>query len=122
MNNAVSSFYMLGVAEAERLLQFPFLVREKGALIDRQSPSFISLPQVATGLRYACRARSVGGTFSRTKLCTWMAATCAVALHSYAEGGLADSNAPDTAFVTLKITYAILFIWEVYDGNISSFD
>lgn len=51
MNNAVSSFYMLGVAEAEMLLQFPFLVREKGALIDRQSLSCISLPQVATGLR-----------------------------------------------------------------------
>ena len=32
MNNAGSSFYMLEVTEAERLLQFPFLVREKGAL------------------------------------------------------------------------------------------
>ena len=113
---------LMGVAEDLVPLQFPFLFSEKGALIDRQSPSFISLPQVATGLRYACRARSVGGTFSRTKLCTWMAATCAVALHSYAEGGLADSNAPDTAFVTLKIAYAILFIGEVHDGNISSFD
>lgn len=51
MSNLVSSFYMLGVAEAEMLLQFPFLVREKGALIDRQSLSCISLPQVATGLR-----------------------------------------------------------------------
>lgn len=37
MINTVSSFYMLGVAEAGMLLQFPFLVREKGALIDRQS-------------------------------------------------------------------------------------
>lgn len=27
---------------------------------------FISLPQAATGLRFACRARSVGGAFSRT--------------------------------------------------------
>ena len=26
----------------------------------------ISLPQAATGLRFACRARSVGGAFSRT--------------------------------------------------------
>lgn len=51
MINTVSSFYMLGVAEAGMLLQFPFLVREKGALIDRQSLSCISLPQVATGLR-----------------------------------------------------------------------
>ena len=50
MINTVSSFYMLGVAEAEMLLQFPFLVREKGALIDRQSLSCISLPQVATGV------------------------------------------------------------------------
>ena len=66
MINTVSSFYMLGVAEAGMLLQFPFLVREKGALIDRQSLSCISLPQVATGLRFACRARSVGGAFSRT--------------------------------------------------------
>ena len=49
MINTVSSFYMLGVAEAGMLLQFPFLVREKGALIDRQSLSCISLPQVATG-------------------------------------------------------------------------
>lgn len=122
MNNSISMIVLKGVAEDLVPLQFPFLFREKGALIDRQNPSFISLPQVATGLRYACRARSVGGTFSRTKLCTWMAATCAVALHSYAEGGLADSNAPDTAFVTLKIAYAILFIGEVHDGNISSFD
>ena len=75
MINTVSSFYMLGVAEAGMLLQFPFLVREKGALIDRQSLSCISLPQVATGLRFACRARSVGGAFSQTKLCTWMTAT-----------------------------------------------
>ncbi len=27
---------------------------------------FISLPQAATGLRFACRARSVGGALSRT--------------------------------------------------------
>ena len=91
------------------LLQFPFLVREKGALIDRQSLSCISLPQVATGLRFACRARSVSGDLreqrakltckhvnlataattgkhvcrcSQTKLCTWMTATYAVASHS----------------------------------------
>ena len=89
MINTVSSFYMLGVAEAGMLLQFPFLVREKGALIDRQSLSCISLPQVATGLRFACRARSVGGAFSQTKLCTWMAL--------FAESGLADGYVPDTA-------------------------
>ena len=110
MNNITSVFIFVGVAEDLIPLQFPFLFREKGALIDRQSPSFISLPQVATGLRYACRARSVGGTFSRTKLCTWMAATCAVALHSYAEGGLADSNAPDTAFVKLKSPMRVVYM------------
>lgn len=47
MSNLVSSFYMLGVAEAEVLLQFPFLVREKGALIDRQS---LSLARALRGL------------------------------------------------------------------------
>ena len=81
---------------------FPSLPLNEGRTYGQPEVVLISLPQVATGLRYACRARSVGGTFSRTKLCTWMAATCAVALHSYAEGGLADSNAPDTAFVKLK--------------------
>lgn len=47
MINTVSSFYMLGVAEAGMLLQFPFLVREKGALIDRQS---LSLSRALRGL------------------------------------------------------------------------
>lgn len=122
MNSNTSMIVLMGVAEVLFPLQFPFLFREKGAFIDRQGPSFISLPQVATGLRYACRARSVGGTFSQTKLCIWMAATCAVALHSYAESGLADGSASDTAFVKLKIAYAILLIWEVHDGNISSLD
>ena len=120
MNKSDTTNIFMGVAGALQPLQFPFLVRVKGALIDRQSLSLISLPQVATGLRYACRARSVGGTFSQTKLCTWMAATCAVALHSYAESGLADGSAPDTAFVKFKIAYAILLYGEVHDGNISS--
>lgn len=47
MINTVSSFYMLGVAEAGMLLQFPFLVREKGALIDRQS---LSIARALRGL------------------------------------------------------------------------
>ena len=34
---------------------------------------FISLPQAATGLRCACRARSVGGAFSRTNFRSWIA-------------------------------------------------
>ena len=124
MSNLVSSFYMLGVAEAEMLLQFPFLVREKGALIDRQSLSCISLPQVATDLRFACRARSVGGDLreQRAKLtclhvnlgdCRDNWQTClpvqpdqvvylddsnlcsCIAL--FAESGLADGCVPDTA-------------------------
>ncbi len=97
MNNAVSSFYMLGVAEAGMLLQFPFLVREKGALIDRQSLSCISLPQVATGLRLR-----LPGSFRRrgfqpdqvvylddSNLCSCIAL--------FAESGLADGYVPDTA-------------------------
>ena len=79
MNNITSIFIFVGVAEDLVPLQFPFLFREKGALIDRQSLSWY-------------------------------------------KRGLADSNAPDTAFITLKIAYAILFIWEVHDVNISSFD
>ena len=137
MNNITSILIFVGVAEDLVPLQFPFLFREKGALIDRQSLSFISLPQVATGLRYACRARFVGGTFSRTKLCTWMAATCAVASHSFAEGGLATKltaykgaasfaqdivAVPDTALDKHKIACAILLYGEVHDGDISSYD
>ena len=90
---------MLGVAKAEMLLQFPFLVREKGALIDRQSLSCISLPQVATGLRFACRARSVSGDLrvqpdqvvylDDSNLCSCIAL--------FAESGLADAYVPDTA-------------------------
>ena len=136
MNKSDTTNIFMGVAGALQPLQFPFFVREKGALIDRQSLSFISLPQVATGLRYACRARSVGGTFSRTKLCTWMAATCAVASHSFAEGGLATKltaykgaasfaqdnvTVPDTALDKRKIACAILLYGEVHDGDISSF-
>lgn len=55
---------------------------------------FISLPQAATGLRFACRARSVGGAFSRTCSCRRRHSSpeghipcrllCAV--HPYAEG------------------------------------
>lgn len=106
------------------LLQFPFLVREKGALIDRQSLSCISLPQVATGLRFACRARSVSGDLreQRAKLtckhvnlatAATTGQTClpvqpdqvvylddgnlcsCIAL--FAESGLADAYVPDTA-------------------------
>ena len=137
MNKSDTTNIIAGVAGALQPLQFPFLVREKGALIDRQSLSFISLPQVATGLRYACRARSVGGTFSRTKFCTWMAATCAVASHSFAEGGLVTKltaykgsasfaqdfvTVPDKAIDKHKIACANLLYGEVHDGDISSFD
>lgn len=123
MSNLVSSFYMLGVAEAEMLLQFPFLVREKGALIDRQSLSCISLPQVATGLRFACRARSVGGTFSQTKLCTWMTATYAVASHSSQRAVLQTAVCRIRQNGKAKPTYAVFqyHTGRWYDGDFSSF-
>ena len=55
---------------------------------------FISLPQAATGLRFACRARSVGGAFSRTCSCRRrhsspegrISCRLLCAGHSYAEG------------------------------------
>lgn len=150
MSNLVSSFYMLGVAEAEMLLQFPFLVREKGALIDRQSLSCISLPQVATGLRFACRARSVGGDLreqrakltclhvnlataattgkhvcrcSQTKLCTWMTATCAVASHSSQRAVLQTAVCRIRQNGKAKPTYAVFqyHTGRWYDGDFSSF-
>ena len=150
MSNLVSSFYMLGVAEAEMLLQFPFLVREKGALIDRQSLSCISLPQVATGLRFACRARSVGGALreqrakltclhvnlataattgkhvcrcSLTKLCTWMTATCVVASHSSQRAVLQTAMHRIRRYEKNKYVYEI-FQYQTgrwYDGDFSSF-
>ena len=71
MNNAVSSFYMLGVAEAGMLLQFPFLVREKGALRRRGF-----LPDQVVYL-------------DDSNLCSCIAL--------FAESGLADGYVPDTA-------------------------
>ena len=88
------------------LLQFPFLVREKGALIDRQSLSCISLPQVATGLRFACRARSVSGDLLHRQTCLPVQPDQVVYLDDsnlcscialFAESGLADAYVPDTA-------------------------
>lgn len=75
---------------------------------------FISLPQASTGLRYACRARSVGGHFMQTCSCRRR--------HSYAEGVFANTllnmgncicknDAPDMAEKGEK-----------HDGNISSYD
>ena len=102
------------------LLQFPFLVREKGALIDRQSLSCISLPQVATGLRFAFRQRGFARATSQADMqacqfgdCRDNRQTClpvqpdqvvylddsnlcsCIAL--FAESGLADAYVPDTA-------------------------
>lgn len=106
MNKRTTAIFVMGVAEELYPLQFPFLFRGKGALIDRQSLSFIS-------------AWFHRDHFMESKFCTWMAATCAVASHSYAEGGLAtkitaykgaatfaQGNAitPDTAIVKHKIT------------------
>ena len=111
MINTVSSFYMLGVAEAGMLLQFPFLVREKGALIDRQSLSCISLPQVATGLRFACRARSVGGAFSQTCSCRRG--------HSCAEGVPTASLLPNQKKMLSEINAGYGRKGESYHGDIS---
>lgn len=44
----------------------PFIVFYEGRTYRQPQVVFISLPQAATGLRFACRARFVGGTFSRT--------------------------------------------------------
>ena len=93
------------------LLQFPFLVREKGALIDRQS------------LRFACRARSVGGAFSQTKLCTWMTATCAVASHSSQRAVLQTAMCRIRQNGKAKPAY-VVFQYHTgrwYDGDFSSF-
>lgn len=105
------------------LLQFPFLVREKGALIDRQSLSDISLPQVATGLRFACRARSVDGAFSQTKLCTWMTATCAVASHSSQRAVLQTAICRIRQNGKAKPAYAVFqyHTGRWYNGDFSSF-
>ena len=135
---------MLGVAKAEMLLQFPFLVREKGALIDRQSLSCISLPQVATGLRFACRARSVSGAkltckhvnlataattgkhvcrCSQTKLCTWMTATYAVASHSSQRAVLQTPMCRIRQNGKAKPAYTVsqYHTGRWYDGDFSSF-
>ena len=141
---------MLGVAKAEMLLQFPLLVREKGALIDRQSLSCISLPQVATGLRFACRARSVSGDLreqrakltckhvnlataattgkhvcrcSQTKLCTWMTATYAVASHSSQRAVLQTPMCRIRQNGKAKPAYTVsqYHTGRWYDGDFSSF-
>lgn len=44
----------------------PFIVFYEGRTYRQPEVVFISLPQAATGLRFACRARSVGGAFSQT--------------------------------------------------------
>lgn len=77
MNKRTTAIFVMGVAGALQPLQFPFIFRGKGALIDRQSLSWY-------------------------------------------KRGLADGNAPDTAFVKLKIAYAILLYEEVCNGNFSS--
>ena len=49
---------------------FPSLPLNEGRTYGQPEVVLISLPQVATGLRfYACRARSVGGAFSQTCSC-----------------------------------------------------
>ena len=72
----------------------PFIGFYEGRTYRQPEVVFISLPQAATGLRFACRARSVGGAFSRTCSCRRRHSSpeghipcrllCAV--HPYAEG------------------------------------
>ncbi len=44
----------------------PFIVFYEGRTYRQPEVVFISLPQAATGLCFACRARSVGGHFMQT--------------------------------------------------------
>ena len=72
----------------------PFIGFYEGRTYRQPEVVFISLPQAATGLCCACRARSVGGAFSRTCSCRRRHSSpeghipcrllCAV--HPYAEG------------------------------------
>lgn len=64
----------------EILSLFPINAFMIGRTYRQPEVVFISLPQVATGLRYACRARSVGGHVMQT--------TCVE--QSFADSGLAD--------------------------------
>ena len=102
---------------------FPSLLFYEGRTYGQPEVVRISLPQVATGLRFACRARSVGGTFSRTKLCTWMAATCAVALHSSQRAVLQTAMCRIRQNGKAKPAYAVFqyHMGRWYDGDFSSF-
>lgn len=72
----------------------PFIGFYEGRTYRQPEVVFISLPQAATGLRFACRARSVGGAFSRTCSCRRrhsspegrISCRLLCAGHSYAEG------------------------------------
>ena len=96
MINTVSSFYMLGVAEAGMLLQFPFLVRE-GRTYRQAEPVLYKF--ATSGNRSAL---CLPGSFRRrgfqpdqvvylddSNLCSCIAL--------FAESGLADGYVPDTA-------------------------
>ena len=72
----------------------PFIGFYEGRTYRQPEVVFISLPQAATGLCCACRARSVGGAFSRTCSCRRrhsspegrISCRLLCAGHSYAEG------------------------------------
>lgn len=51
----------------------PFIGFYEGRTYRQPEVVFISLPQAATSLRFACRARSVGGHFMQTNLRSWIA-------------------------------------------------
>lgn len=102
---------------------FPSLPLNEGRTYGQPEVVLISLPQVATGLRFACRARSVGGAFSQTKLCTWMTATCAVASHSSQRAVLQTAMCRIRRNGKAKPAYAVFqyHTGRWYDGDFSSF-
>ena len=77
----------------------PFIGFYEGRTYRQPEVVFISLPQAATGLCCACRARSVGGAFSQTCSCRRRHSSpegripCRLLCtgHSYAEGVPADT-------------------------------
>jgi hypothetical protein len=50
----------------------PFKIFLEGRTYRQPEVVFISLPQAANGLRFACRARSVGGQFMETSIISWL--------------------------------------------------
>lgn len=129
---------------------FPSLPLNEGRIYGQPEVVRISLPQVATGLRFACRARSVSGDLreqrakltckhvnlataattgkhvcrcSQTKLCTWMTATYAVASHSSQRAVLQTPMCRIRQNGKAKPAYTVsqYHTGRWYDGDFSSF-